>query len=70
MGERWTDRAKPQLNLTTCKVLIFMEVGKLENPEKNPRSTGETNYNSASGEFRSKLEKQPGVIPRWLPIQL
>ena len=33
----------PQLNLTTCKVLIFMEGGKPENPEKNPRSTGETN---------------------------
>ena len=38
-----------------------MEGGKLANPEKNPRSTGETNYNSASHEFRSKLEKQPGA---------
>ena len=63
--ERWADRANPELNLTTCKVLIFMEGGKLENPEKNPRSTGETNYNSASHEFRSKLEKQRGAIPRW-----
>ena len=60
----------PQLNLTTCKVLIFMEGGKPENPEKNPRSTGETNYNSASHEFRSKLEEQPGAKPRWSPIQL
>ena len=52
------DRAKPRLNLTTCKVLMFMEGGKPENPE---------HYNSTSHEFD---EDQHEAIPRWSPIQL
>ena len=47
----------------------FTEGGKPENPEKNPRSTAETNYNN-SAYMSSKLDKQHGAIPRWSPIQL
>ena len=45
----------------------FTEGGKPENPEKNPRSTGETNYNNSSSAF---FEDQHEAIPRWSPIQL
>ena len=49
----------------------FAEGGKPENPEKNPRSTGETNYNNST-HMSSKFffENQHGAIPRWSPIQL
>ena len=49
----------------------FTEGGKLENPEKNPRSVGETN-NENSTHISSKFENEHGAIPRtrWSPIQL
>ena len=43
----------------------FTEGGKPENPEKNSRSTGETNYNNSTPKF---FEKQHGA--RRSPIQL
>ena len=47
----------------------FMEGGKPENPEKNPRSTGEINYDN-SIHISPKFESQHGAVPRWSPIQL
>ena len=38
----------------------FAEGGKPENPEKNPRSTGETNYNNTT-HMGSKLKNQNGT---------
>ena len=59
--------------LTTAHILglgvDFTEGGKPEYPEKNPRSTGETNYNSTH--MSSKIfENHHGAIPRWSHIQL
>ena len=46
-----------------------MEGGKPENPEKNPRSTGEINYDN-SIHISPMFENQHEAIPRWSPIQL
>ena len=43
---------------------------KPENPEKNPRSTGETNYNNSTHMSSKFFDNQHGAIPRWSPIQL
>ena len=43
----------------------FWEGGKPENPEKNPRSTGEINYDN-SIHMSPKFE----IEHRWSPIQL
>ena len=48
----------------------FAEGGKPENPEKNPRSTGETNYNNSAHMSCTFFENQHEAIPRWSPIQL
>ena len=40
----------------------FMEGGKPENPEKNPRSTGEINYDN-SIHISPKFESQHGAVP-------
>ena len=48
----------------------FTEGGKLENPEKNPRSTGETNCNNSTHMSSKFFENRHGAIPRWSPIQL
>ena len=48
----------------------FTEGGKPENPEKNPRSTGETNYNNSTHTSSKFFENQHEAIPRWSPIQL
>ena len=45
----------------------FTEGGKPENPEKNPRSTGEIKN---STHISSKFDNQHEAIPRWSPIQL
>ena len=45
----------------------FTEGGK---PEKNPRSTGETNYNNSTHMSSKFFENQHGAIPRWSHIQL
>ena len=47
--------------------VVFMKGGKPENPEKNPRSTGETNYNNSvwiTGTITAKQkvrQKVPGL---------
>ena len=46
----------------------FTEGGKPENPEKNPRSTGETNYNNSTHMSSKFFENQHEAIPRWSPI--
>ena len=48
----------------------FREGGKPENPEKNPRSTGETNYNNSTHTSSKFFGNQHEAIPRWSPIQL
>ena len=45
----------------------FTEGGKLENPEKNPQSTGEIKN---STHISSKFDNQHEALPRWSPIQL
>ena len=45
-------------------------LGSRENPEKNPRSTGETNYNNSTHMSSKFFENQHGAIPRWSHIQL
>ena len=45
----------------------FTEEGK---PEKNHRSTGETNYNNSIYMSSKFFENQHEAIPRWPPIQL
>ena len=47
-----------------------MEEGKSKNPENNPRSTGETNYNNSIHMSSKFFENQHEAIPRWSPIQL
>ena len=41
----------------------FTKEGKPENPKKNPRSTGETNYNNFT-HTSSKFENEHRVMPR------
>ena len=48
----------------------FIEGGKPESPEKNPRSTGETNYNNSTHMSSKLFQDQHEAIPRWSPIQL
>ena len=48
----------------------FTEGGKPENPKKNPRSTGETNYNNPTHMSSKFFENQYETIPRWSSIQL
>ena len=49
----------------------FAEGGKPENPEKNPRSMGEINYNNSTHiVMSSKFENQHETKPRWSPILL
>ena len=46
----------------------FTEGGKPENPEKNPRSMGETNYNNSTHMSSKIFENQHEAIPKWSPI--
>ena len=46
----------------------FREGGNPENPKKNPRSTGEINYDN-SIHVSPKYEIQHGAVPRMSPIQ-
>ena len=48
----------------------FTEGGKPENPEKNPESTEETNYNNSTHMSSKLFENQHEAILRWSPIQL
>ena len=48
----------------------FTEGGNPENPEKNPRITGETNYNNSTHLSSKSFENQHGTISRWSPIQI
>ena len=49
----------------------FTEGGKPENPEKNPRSTGEINYNNSTHMSSKFVFENPNeAILRWSPIQL
>ena len=50
-------------------LILGREGGKLENPEKNPPSTGEINYDN-SIHTSPKFEIQCGAVTRCSPIQL
>ena len=48
----------------------FTEGGKPENPEKNPRSTGETNYNNSAHTIGKFWRINTCLHPGGTPIQL
>ena len=47
---------------------LILEGWKPENPEKNPRSKGETNYDNSTHMSSKFFENQHEAIPRWSPM--
>ena len=48
----------------------FTKGGKPENPERNPRSTGETNYNNTTHMSSKFLRINTGPFPKRSPTQV